>query len=1150
MKKMMDGNTACANIAYKCSEIAYIYPITPSSPMAEHCDDLQSLNTKNIFDSTLKMIEMQSEGGVSGALHGSCLAGALTTTFTSSQGLLLMLPNMYKIAGELLPTVIHVASRSIATHALNIFCDHSDVMSARQTGFAMLCSNNAQECQDFALASHITTLKSRIPFLHFFDGFRTSHEISKVEEISDNQIKQLMPYSKIKEFKDRAINPTNPTQHGTTQNSDIYFQTREASNIYYNKLPKLLKQTFSEIKKVTGRDYKLFEYVGNKNAENIIIALGSGSEVVEDYIKKTKTNNLALIKVRLFRPFSIKDFTKLLHENVKNIIVLDRTKENGSIGEPLYLDVVNCINEQSKKINVFGGIYGLGGKEFDINMVNSIYNALISNKLKNHFTIGINDDVTKKSLPIKKIKKIQDNSYACIFYGLGSDGTISANKNSIKIIGDNTNLNAQAFFVYDSKKSGSLTTSHLRFSRNKIISHYLIDSADFIAVHNKKFLQNINIFKNLKKNGTVLINCNENDLNLIPNDIKYQLFLKSANIYYIDANSIANQVGLSNKINIIMQTAFFKLTNFIKFEEIKNLIEESIVKTYSKYGKDIIDKNIKVIDITTNSLAKFNIPENWKENLINQNLNVINDSYYNNFIKPILNNKGNELSVSAMSADGSTPTNTSFYEKRNIANYLPMWITENCIQCGQCSMVCPHGAIRPILIKDEDLVNYPKNFKFTNAIGVKNAKFVLQFSPKDCTGCKNCAITCPTLKKAIEMRKATEIIDDMNTNYEFSQSLPKLNNPFNDSTVKGCQFNLPYFEFSGACSGCGETPYIRLLTQLFGNRMLIANATGCSSIYGGSCPTCPYTKDSMGCGPAWANSLFEDNAEFGLGMKLANDKQRNSFEKELTEKLKLFKNSKLKQLLLQWLENKENAKQTIEIFSQLQLLINSQIDEDRSLLDFVKQNLKHITKKSTWIVGGDGWAYDIGFGGLDHVLSTGENINVLVLDTEVYSNTGGQTSKSTPIGASAKFNKLGKTTNKKNLAQIFMSYKNIYVAQVAMGADKNQLIKALKEAESYNGPSLIIAYSTCINHGIKEGYSMTQMKEAVESGYFHLFRYNPLLEKPFTLDSKQPTKDFISHALTEKRFSSIHENNKNILIKAKENSIQLYEYYKKLNDEQ
>ena len=1139
MKKMIDGNTAVANIAYYLSECAFIYPITPSTTMAEVCEDKASLNEKNFLNNPLKIVEMQSEGGVAGALHGACLTGALTTTFTCSQGLLLMIPNMYKIAGELLPTVFHVSSRALSTHALNIFNDHSDVMATRQTGFAFLCSNNAQECQDFALASHITTLKSKVPFLHFFDGFRTSHEIEKIDLISKEDVNKIIPYDKIKEFKNNGMKVVSPKQFGTAQNPDVYFQNREAGNYFYKNLPKLLTETFNEIYSITNRKYEIFEYVGKENAKNVFISLGSSAEVIEEYINSNKDANLGLIKIRLFRPFDVKYFISKLPANVKNVVVLDKTKESGSVGEPLYLDVVSSLAEENINAKVYGGRYGLGGKDFNLDMVHSIYTALITNKIKNHFTIGINDDLTNTSLPIISYT-FTNNNYCCKFYGLGSDGTVSANKNSVKIIGNNSNMYAQAYFEYDSKKSGSLTTSHLRFSQNKILSHYLIKDCDFIAIHNNKFLERYDLLKDIKQEGKVLINIDESEINNLPNDIKYQLKSKNVQLYTINASKIANMCYLNEKINTIMQTAFFYITNIIDFNIAKNEIIESIKQTYKKFGEDVIANNIDAVNKTESFIKKIDLNSITAEtpNLKQQDVSVINQ---------ILSKNGDNVPVSKMSNDGSCLTNTANIEKRNISNSLPLWIPEKCIQCGNCSMVCPHAVIRPILVNENDVdVIKTKN---ANAIGVKNAKFVLQISPKDCTGCKNCVNACPVKEKALQMVESKNYLNALEKEYIYTQSLSKLSNPFNENTVKGCQFNLPYFEFSGACSGCGETPYIKLLTQMFGNRMVIANATGCSSIYSGSNPTCPYSRDIYGMGPTWASSLFEDNAEFGLGMKVSLTNQKLTFLKQLQDKIEEFSNVDLKNSLIEWLDNYEDVKKSIEIYKKIKQLIDCDINENPKLIDFVKDNYNNLIKKCVWIIGGDGWAYDIGFGGLDQVVSSGENVNILILDTEVYSNTGGQTSKSTPLGATTKFDKLGKLSNKKNLAQMLMSYKNVYVAQVAMGADKLQLIKAFKEAESYNGPSVIIAYSTCINHGIKAGTSMQQMKSAVDSGYFNLFRYNPLVPKKFVLDSKQPTKDYIEHALTEKRYSSLPLDKRNeILEKAKENALSLYEYYKKLDE--
>lgn len=1134
MKKTIDANTAVSNIAYKCSDIAFIYPITPSSPMAENCDEMQSQNVQNIFGNKLIVKEMQSEGGVAGAVHGSLLNGELTTTFTSSQGLLLMIPNMYKIAGELLPTVFHVAARTIATHALNIFGDHSDVMGVRQTGFAMLCSNNAQESQDFALASHITALKSSIPFLHFFDGFRTSHEISQVNLIDDESIKSIFPYDKLNEFKNKGMLVSSPKQFGTAQNPDVFFQNRIASKSYYDKIPDLLVETFDDIYKVTGRKYNLFDYVGSKNASTIFIALGSSTENIEEYINLEDSKDLGLIKIRLFRPFSVKHFINCLPKTTKNIIVLDKTLENGS-SSPLYQDVVSSLYQNNIKANVYSGIYGLGGKDFNLNDIHSIMTALNNNSLKLFFTVSINDDLTNTSIKLVNYTKSPDN-YSCKFYGLGSDGTVSANKNTIKIIGDQTSKFVQGYFEYDSKKSGSMTISHLRFSSSEIKSHYLIDNADFIAIHNKSFINKYDILSKVKQNGCLLINCDKDYLKNISNETVSQLISKNIKVYIIDAESLANKYNLGNKINLIMQASFFYLTNFIDYKTALDEMQKSILKTYRKLSKEALENNFNAINEVSSNIKLIDLSK-----LITENKSQLNAFDNNDEIFKIFNRDGDSLPVSYFNANGSTKTNTSNLEKRDIATILPDWIPEKCIQCGQCSFVCPHAVIRPILVDKKDVNN--KDIKMADSKLDVNSKYILSISPKDCTGCKNCANICPV--KAIAMKSKSEIFNKLQNDYEITQSLNKKPTSLNDNTVMGVQYKLPYFEYCGACAGCGETPYIRLLTQLFGSRLVIANATGCSSIYSGSYPSCPFSVDNDGLGPTWANSLFEDNAEFGYGMKIAINSKRNKLNTLVNEIIKENVNEDITNELINWQNYSNDNKKSLESYKKLKALLSNQLDDKMIKL---KNSLDDLINKTVWIIGGDGWAYDIGFNGLDTVVASNENVNILVLDTEVYSNTGGQASKSTPFGASAKFSIEGKSTNKKNLASMLMSYKNVYVAQIAMGADKLQTIKAFKEAENFNGPSVIIAYSPCINHGIKSGDAMNQMKLAVESGYYHLFRYNPMSDKKFTLDSKQPTKPVTDFLLTEKRFLNLSTPEKKEQVqKIEENAKNLYDYYEKLN---
>ena len=1124
----IDANTAVSYISYGVSDIACIYPITPSSPMAEYADYQSSKDVKNVFEQKVKVIEMQSEAGVAGAIHGSLICGSLATTYTSSQGLLLMIPNMYKIAGELLPTVFHVAARTIATHALNIFCDHSDVMSVRQTGFCMLCSNNVQESMDMALIAHIASLKSSLPFLHFFDGFRTSHEINKIHKISYEQIKQLLPYDAIEKFHNRALNPNHPKQMGTTQNSDIFFQNRETANKYYDAVYDNVINTMDEFAKLTNRSYKPFMYSGVKNPEHIIVMMGSGCDTVELTINELnkKTPIYGLLKVHLYRPFNGKEFCKLIPNSVKTITIMDRTKEPGSVGEPLFLDVVASINEHLKnnQIKTLSGRYGLGGKDFTIDQVLSIFDNAISSSPKTKFTVGINDDVSFESLPLfNQVINIEDKPLSMIFYGLGSDGTVSANKSSIKIIGENTDNFVQAYFEYDSKKSGSVTTSHLRVSKNPIHMPFLVSKASFIAIHNYSFVHLYDVLKTLSKDGIVLINTPLSVEQLsrdLPDNFKKHLKDNNAKLYVIDANKVAISCGLKNKINVIMQVCFFKLTNFMNYALAVQKIKEFVNKSYSKKGQEIVENNYRAIDVSVAQLKQVDVNEiiNTKTECFTNNKEV--SEYYKKWPLLVDKKQGDTIPVSSFNPDGSVPTNTSKNEKRGIASFIPTWIPENCIQCGQCSLVCPHAAIRSYLVDKNDVSKAPETLKHIPAIGVKDHDFIIQCSPLDCTGCSSCVRVCPAKNKALSFEPLSTVKEQQIQNYEYVKTLPEVPTIFKPNTVKGIQFKQPYFEFSGACPGCGETPYIKLLTQLFGNKMIIANATGCSSIYGGSAPSCPYSVDNNGKGPAWANSLFEDNAEFGYGMYLATKAQKDTTLNEL----KSISNMNVSQELsgaIKNLVNNQNDEQNIK--AVLDLLEN----ENNSNLDYVSlktkilKNKESLYKKSIWIIGGDGWAYDIGFGGIDHVIASGANVNILVLDTEVYSNTGGQSSKSTPIGSVTKFASNGKLTNKKDLGLIAMSYKNVYVAKVAMGANQSQLINALVEAESYDGPSIIIAYAPCINHGIDMGNTQLEMKKAVQSGYWDLYRYNPTKEQPLSIDSLDPTISYLDFLKGENRYANL-----------------------------
>ncbi len=1160
-KRTIDGNTAASHVAYAFSDVAAIYPITPSSPMAEVADEWSAAGRKNLFGQTVKIAEMQSEAGAAGAVHGSLVAGALTTTFTASQGLLLMIPNMYKISGELLPCVFHVSARALAAHALNIFGDHQDVMACRQTGFAMLASNSVQEAMDMALVAHLSTLEARVPFLHFFDGFRTSHEVSKIDEISYEDMDKLLDRRYVDEFRARALNPEHPQLQGTAQNGDIYFQNREAANKYYLATPAIVEKYMKKVGRLTGRNYHLFDYVGAKDATSAIVIMGSGAEAVEetvDYLT-ARGEKVGVLKVHLYRPFSAAHFVKALPRSVKNIAVLDRTKEPGSLGEPLYLDVVAALAEQHRKANVIGGRYGLGSKEFTPSMILAIYRNLEGER-KNHFTIGINDDVTGTSLEVKELIDVApEGTTRCKFYGLGSDGTVGANKNSIKIIGDHTDLYAQGYFEYDSKKSGGLTISHLRFGKNPIKSSYLIDQAEFIACHNQSYVTRYDVLADAKEGGTFLLNCSWSDEELdkeLPAFMKNEIARKHLKFYTIDGLHIAINAGSAKSTNMVMQAAFFKLADIIPYEQAEEYMKQAVIKSYGKKGQKVIDANFAAIDGAAKGLHEVKVPESWATTTEGAPLPEKTDSeYYENFVRPITEQKGNTLPVSAFNESGVVPTGTTKYEKRGIAVNVPVWQPEYCIQCNQCSFVCPHACIRPVLVDENEPV--PEGFVTKPAIGVKGAKFRIQVSPLDCTGCGSCANVCPAIKgKALVMTPAEETNEVHN--WEFSQKVHQIDSPLSPATVKGSQFRQPLFEFSGACAGCGETPYVKLVTQLFGDRMVVANATGCSSIYGGSAPTCPYTTDKDGHGPAWANSLFEDNAEFGYGINLAYNQRRN----RLTDKISLLETKWKKwpegaAACRAWLEGKDDAEKSkaaaAELVKRLEECSDCGCRADKLVREIYSER-DCLVKKSVWIFGGDGWAYDIGYGGLDHVLASGEDVNVLVLDTEVYSNTGGQASKSSPTGAVAKFAAAGKRVKKKDLGMMAMSYGYVYVAQVGMGANQAQLVKALTEAEAYHGPSLIIAYAPCINHGMNMGKSQEEIKRAVDCGYWQLYRYNPTLidegKNPFTLDSKEPTGDYQEFIKGETRYSSLAKTKPEIaetlFAKSEKDAKERVEKYKKL----
>ena len=1132
IKLTIDGNGAVSHVAYAFSDVAAIYPITPSSTMAEYIDEWAAQGRKNLFGQQVHVAEMQSEAGAAGAVHGSLAAGALTSTFTASQGLLLMIPNMYKISGELLPGVFHVSARALAAHALSIFGDHSDVMACRQTGFAMLASGSVQEAHDMALVAHLSAIKGSVPFLHFFDGFRTSHEIQKIDALELDEIAKLVDWDKIAEFRGRALNPEHPHQAGTAQNPDIYFQNREAANKYYAAIPEIVECYMNEVAKVTGRAYKLFDYYGAPDAEEVIVAMGSSCEAIHETIDVLlkQGKKVGMVKVHLYRPFSAKHFLAAVPASVKKIAVLDRTKEPGSLGEPLFEDVVSVLAENGRKdIQVVGGRYGLGSKEFNPTMVKAVYDNLEAECPKNHFTVGINDDVTNTSLKLGELfNAAPAGTVSCKFYGLGSDGTVGANKNSIKIIGDHTDKYAQAYFAYDSKKSGGLTVSHLRFGDVPIRSTYLIDAADFIACHNPAYVTMYDMVSSLKDGGTFLLNSQWEPEDMdehLPAAMKQLLARKHAKFYTINAIALAAKVGMGGRINTIMQAAFFKLANIIPYADADQYMKAYAKKTYGKKGDAVVQKNWDAIDIAISGLKEVKVPAEWANATTGAvPVKVEASEYFDTLIRPILAQEGDQLPVSAFDPRGFVETGTTKYEKRGIAVKVPEWIPENCIQCGQCSLVCPHACIRPVLVKEgaekpEGFVVAPKT------IGKELAgyQYRMQVSPLDCTGCGNCVEVCPAKTKALEMKPLDEQRKE-EKNWEFAMKLPKPEVQINPATVKGSQFLQPLFEFSGACAGCGETPYVKLVTQLFGDRMIIANATGCSSIYGGSAPTCPYTVNEEGHGPAWANSLFEDNAEFGFGMNLATAQRRAKLAenvKALLEKAPDWK--EFQEAGKEWLDNMDDAEGSKAAAKKVIAAVESCKDcgcECDPLCKAIFADKDMLVKKSIWIFGGDGWAYDIGYGGVDHVLAQNQDVNVLVLDTEVYSNTGGQASKSTPTGSVAKFAAAGKRTKKKDLGMMAMSYGYVYVAQVAM-SDPAQVLKAMTEAEAYHGPSLIIAYAPCINHGINMSKAQAEIRKAVAAGYWPLYRYNPDLDQPLTIDSKDPTESYQDFIRGETRYQTL-----------------------------
>ncbi len=1175
--KTMDGNTAAAYVAYALSDTSAIYPITPSSVMGEVADEWAAKGKKNIFGQVVQIRQLQSEAGAAGAMHGSLAAGALTTTFTASQGLLLMVPNMYKIAGELLPGVFHVSARALAAHALSIFGDHQDVMAARQTGFALLASSSVQECMDLALVSHMAALESSVPFCHFFDGFRTSHEISKIEEISYDEISGLINHEKIAEFRENSMRPEAPHIRGTAQNPDIYFQAREASNSFYDAVPGIVASCMKKVGEVTGRKYRLFDYVGHPRAKYVVICMGSACETIEEVVNYllAKGQKVGLVKVRLYRPFDASALLQAIPVTAKSIAVLDRTKEPGALGEPLYLDICTAFMEKNIRPIIVGGRYGLGSKEFTPGMAKAVYDNLLSIDPKNHFTVGIEDDVTMTSLPVEEeLDTVPAGTVQCKFFGLGADGTVGANKQAIKIIGDNTDMYAQGYFAYDSKKSGGFTVSHLRFGKSPIQSTYLVNNADYVACHKSAYVTQYDVLEGIKEGGVFVLNSNWSgveDLDReLPAAMKRTIARKKLKFYNIDAVKVAGDVGLGGRINMIMQTAFFKLSNVLPFEQAVALLKESIKKTYGSKGDKIVNMNIEAVDKGMSALQEIKYPDAWadaqegactdcQDSCHTYNCGSGTDPYIEGVVRPILAQKGDSLPVSAFSPDGVVPLGTAAHEKRGVAIDVPEWLPENCIQCTQCSYVCPHAAIRPFLATAEELESAPASFKTVDAIGKElkahNLKFRIQVYAQDCQGCGSCAEVCPAKQKALVMKPiATQLADQIENLHFAEHSIEPKDNLMSRDSLKGSQLQQPLMEFSGACAGCGETPYVKLLTQMFGERMVIANATGCSSIWAASAPTTPYCTNRDGHGPAWGNSLFEDAAEFGYGFNMAFTQRRDKLADMVRNALQLEIEPELKAAFENWLANMNDGDLSKEAGEEVLAHLGSAMSYP--LVHEIWHMSDLFTKKSIWVFGGDGWAYDIGFGGLDHVIASGEDINILVMDTEVYSNTGGQSSKATPLGSIAKFAASGKKIGKKDLGAIAMTYGYVYVASISMGANKQQVLKAFKEAEAYKGPSLIIAYAPCINQGIRKGMgkSMEEGKQAVESGYWPLYRYNPLLSEegknPLVLESKAPDGTLQAFMSGENRYAQLEKQNpeesKRLRAQIEKDYIRRYNHLKQL----
>jgi pyruvate-ferredoxin/flavodoxin oxidoreductase len=1181
-KKTMDGNTAAAHVSYAFTEVAGIYPITPSSVMAELVDRWSAAGQKNIFGQTVRVVEMQSEAGAAGTVHGSLAAGALTTTYTASQGLLLMIPNMYKIAGELLPGVIHVSARAVASHALNIFGDHSDVMACRQTGFALLAATNPQEVMDLGAVAHLSAIKGRVPFLHFFDGFRTSHEQQKIEVWDYDTLSGLVDMDALEAFRKNSLNPERPVLRGSAQNGDIFFQARESCNPYYEKLPSVVEEYMDKINALIGSDYRLFNYYGSPDAEYVIVAMGSVCDTIEETIDYliSKGEKVGLVKVRLYRPFVTEKFIAALPKSVKAVSVLDRTKEPGSQGEPLYLDVVTALsNAGLDEIKVYGGRYGLGSKDTPPSNIIAVYRNMQADKPKKIFTIGIIDDVTNLSLPIdENPDTTPEGIVSCKFWGFGSDGTVGANKNAVKIIGDHTDMNAQAYFAYDSKKSGGVTISHLRFGTKPIKSTYYISRADFVACHNPAYIGKFDMVQDVRPGGTFLINCPWNQDNIgdyLPAKDKRYIAENGIKVYVIDGVGIAKEIGLGGRINMILMSAFFNLTKILPIEDAVKYMKDAVVASYGHRGEAVVNMNYKAIEAGISSVFEIKVPAEWKDAVDEPKASAVTGSrkdlveFVEKIMIPVNAQRGDSLPVSVFKGaeDGTFPQGSAAYEKRGIAVDVPRWIPENCIQCAQCSLVCPHAVIRPFAATDEEIAAAPEGYKYKKMIG-KGLDYQWSIIPSvlDCTGCGVCANVCPAKNKALVMVPIEEELDvQEHFNYAFEKlsEKPDILEVFAGNTVKGSQFRQPLLEFSGACAGCGETPYAKLITQLFSDRMMIANATGCSSIWGGSAPATPYTVNREGKGPAWANSLFEDNAEYGYGMLLATEQRRSALAEKVRKLIEIpYCDERIVETGKDWLENMNSGAASKEPSRKfIEALRVAEKDCDCEACTLAREILKYsdmLVAKSHWVFGGDGWAYDIGFGGLDHVIASGANINIFVFDTEVYSNTGGQASKASQIGQVAQFAAAGKTQAKKSLSEIAMSYGNVYVAQVAMGANMNQTIKAIVEAESYNGPSIIIGYSPCINHGIKGGmtYSMAESKAAVEAGYWHLFRYDPRLKaegkSAFQLDSKAPAGSYRDFLANEVRYSSLSrsfpDRATELFDKAEENAKARYEKLARLQE--